>query len=186
MSAKAQRETAASRFIPYLPVSDDAGEARIPAAASHRLNIRAQSRARTSRSTGRGWSFGGVERGGLRRKLPYVAAVSPRAEASPGGVLSGRLSRAASWVSRDCLVRAQIFSQLLFVPLFLLLRRESRRPSRRVLIVFPLLALWANLHGAVVVGVALVAALGATELLREARKPKRSARALARAGALIV
>jgi hypothetical protein len=235
-----------------------------------------------------------------------VAAVSPRAEASPGGVLSGRLSRAASWISRDCLVlivfavvatiwsvdlrqalaadswlmllggreivahgiphhdalavishgrswidqqwlaqlgfyelyriggmglllrlnlivfmlplavalaaarrsgasparvllvavpaliltgtfvRAQIFSQLLFVPLFLLLRRESRRPSRRVLIVFPMLVLWANLHGAVVVGVALVAALGTTELLREARKPRRSTRALARAGALIV
>lgn len=73
-------------------------------------------------------------------------------------------------------VRAQVLSQVLFVPLFLLLLRESRRPSRRVLLAFPILVLWANLHGAVVVGAALVAALGASELLREARTSRRVAR----------
>jgi hypothetical protein len=235
-----------------------------------------------------------------------VAAVSPRAEASHEGALSGRLSRAASWVSRECLllvalatvatlwsldwtglfaadswlsllggrevvqhgiprhdalavlshgrdwidqqwlaqaifyelyriggnglllrldvvlfmvppalcawaarrrrasaarillvavpallltrtfVRAQLFSQLIFVPLFLLLLRESRRPSRRVLLAFPILVLWANLHGAVVVGAALVAALGATELVREARRARTVTPALGRAAALLV
>ena len=228
-----------------------------------------------------------------------VAAVSPRAEASPGGVLSGRLARAAAWISRESLllivfttiatiwsldltgavradtwltllggreitahgiprhdelaiisegrewvdqqwlaqlafyelhrlggmalllrlnlvlfmlplglalwagrrrgasparvllvaipallitgtfVRAQVFSQLLFVPLLLLLLRESGRPSRRVFLAFPVLALWANLHGAVVVGAALVAALGGSELLREVRGSRRLARPVA-------
>jgi len=66
-------------------------------------------------------------------------------------------------------LRAQLFSQLLFVVLFALLVRESRKPSRRVYLAFPLLVLWANLHGAVVVGAALVALLGACELA--ARRP---------------
>jgi hypothetical protein len=82
-------------------------------------------------------------------------------------------------------VRAQVLSQILFVPLFLLLLRESRRPSRRVLLAFPILLLWANLHGAVVVGAALVAALGASELLREARRSRRVTPAAARAAALL-
>jgi hypothetical protein len=83
-------------------------------------------------------------------------------------------------------VRAQLFSQLLFVPLFLLLLRESRRPSRRVLLAFPILVLWANLHGAVVVGAALVAALGAWELWREGRRARTVTPAVVRAAALLV
>jgi hypothetical protein len=82
-------------------------------------------------------------------------------------------------------VRAQVFSQLLFVLLFLLLLAESRRPSRRVLLAVPLLALWANLHGAVVIGAALTAALGAVEAGRWARGGSRRARELARPLALL-
>ena len=66
-------------------------------------------------------------------------------------------------------LRAQLFSQLAFVVLLALLVRESREPSRRVFLAFPLLVLWANLHGAVVVGAALVALLGVCELA--ARRP---------------
>lgn len=63
-----------------------------------------------------------------------------------------------------CAVRAQALSYLLFVPFFALLCRESRRPTRRVWLVLPLLALWANLHGAVLVAAALVGLLGLSEL----------------------
>src|SRR2546423_335750 len=73
-------------------------------------------------------------------------------------------------------LRAQLFSQLAFVVLLALLVRESREPSRRVFLAFPLLVLWANLHGAVVVGAALVALLGACELA--ARRPWPRAAAL--------
>jgi hypothetical protein len=56
--------------------------------------------------------------------------------------------------------RTQMFAYPLFAAVFLLLLRDARQPSRRVLLVFPLLALWANLHGSVVLGAALVSLRG--------------------------
>jgi hypothetical protein len=56
------------------------------------------------------------------------------------------------------IVRAQLFSLVLFCAALLLLRAESRKPSRRVWLLVPLIALWANLHGAVLVGLAIAAA----------------------------
>jgi hypothetical protein len=53
--------------------------------------------------------------------------------------------------------RAQLFSLALFPLTLLVLRRESRQPSRRVWLLVPLFALWSNLHGAVLVGVAVAA-----------------------------
>jgi hypothetical protein len=53
--------------------------------------------------------------------------------------------------------RNQLFSLLLFPLLLLLLERESETPSWRIWLAVPLLALWANLHGAVLVGYALLA-----------------------------
>jgi hypothetical protein len=55
-------------------------------------------------------------------------------------------------------VRAELFSLALFPLLVALLRAESRRPSRRIWLAVPLLALWANLHGGVLVGFAVAAA----------------------------
>jgi hypothetical protein len=49
-------------------------------------------------------------------------------------------------------VRAQMFSLPLFALLVVLLRAEARSPSRRVWLVVPLVALWSNLHGAVLAG----------------------------------
>jgi hypothetical protein len=54
-------------------------------------------------------------------------------------------------------VRAQLFSLALFPVLVLLLRSEAQRRSRRIWLVVPLLALWANLHGGVLVGFSVVA-----------------------------
>ena len=86
-----------------------------------------------------------------------------RRGASPARVVVVALP---AFLLTETFVRAQVLSQLLFVALFLLLVAESRRPSRRVLLVVPLLVVWANLHGAVVVGAALTALLGAVELVR--------------------
>jgi hypothetical protein len=55
-------------------------------------------------------------------------------------------------------VRSQLFSIAVFPLLVLLLRAEARRPSRRVWLVVPLIALWSNLHGAVLTGLAVAAA----------------------------
>jgi hypothetical protein len=48
--------------------------------------------------------------------------------------------------------RSQLFSLALFPLLLLLLRAEARAPSRRIWLLVPLIALWSNLHGAVLVG----------------------------------
>ena len=56
------------------------------------------------------------------------------------------------------IVRAQLFSLVLFCAALLLLRAESRRSSRRVWLLVPLIVLWANLHGGVLLGLAIAAA----------------------------
>jgi hypothetical protein len=58
--------------------------------------------------------------------------------------------------------RTQSFAYLLFVAVLYLLAADSRRPSPRVYLVLPLLALWGNLHGSVVLGAGLVVVRGIT------------------------
>ena len=48
--------------------------------------------------------------------------------------------------------RSQLFSLALFPLLVLLLRADARAPSGRIWLLVPLIALWSNLHGAVLVG----------------------------------
>ena len=52
-------------------------------------------------------------------------------------------------------VRAQMMSLPLFALLILILRCEHSKPSRRIWWVVPLVAVWGNLHGAVLVGIAV-------------------------------
>ncbi len=56
------------------------------------------------------------------------------------------------------IVRSQLFSLALFPLLVVLLRAEARHPSRRVWLLVPLVALWSNLHGGVLLGVAVAGA----------------------------
>jgi hypothetical protein len=83
---------------------------------------------------------------GLRRETEEGAAVA----AVLFFVLVGALP--AVLVARN-----QLFSLIAFALLLLLLEQESRVPSPRIWLAVPLLALWANLHGAVLVGFALLA-----------------------------
>jgi hypothetical protein len=64
-------------------------------------------------------------------------------------------------------VRAQTPALPLFaVTLWLLVDASRRGLRRRTLLVLPLLALWSNVHGSVVLGALLVVLLGLTELVR--------------------
>lgn len=54
------------------------------------------------------------------------------------------------------LARVQLFSLVLFPLLLTLLRADRRAPSRRVWLVLPLLALWSNLHGTALAGLAIL------------------------------
>jgi hypothetical protein len=62
-------------------------------------------------------------------------------------------------------IRAQVFTLPLFTGLLWLLATEARRPSRRAYLAFPLLVVWANLHGGVALGALLTMLLGAIELV---------------------
>jgi hypothetical protein len=84
--------------------------------------------------------------------------------------------------------RAQTYALPLFAALVWLLARDARVPDRRVLLVVPLLVLWANVHGSVLLASALVllrCAVGAgfavrARSVRDLRRPL----ALAAAAAL--
>jgi hypothetical protein len=101
----------------------------------------------------------------------------------------GGSARAATWVCLPVLVayypeasvlRPQSFAYPLFVAVLWLLVADSRAPSRRVFLVFPILALWANLHGSALLGAALVSLAGLVGLAEAGRaRPRRlSPRAL--------
>jgi hypothetical protein len=54
------------------------------------------------------------------------------------------------------IVRAQLFSLPLFALTALLLRTETRDASRRIWLAVPLVALWSNLHGGVLIGLVVL------------------------------
>jgi hypothetical protein len=86
----------------------------------------------------------------------------------------GASDRSVFWVAAATIptapwawqLRAQSLSYVLFVVVLGLLAADSARPSRRVWFVLPLLALWANIHGSVTLGVALTVVAGLVQLQR--------------------
>jgi hypothetical protein len=83
-------------------------------------------------------------------------------------------------------LRAQIPSYLLYGLITSLLLIDERHPSRRVFLVFPLLVVWANVHGSVVLGASLVTLRGVT-LAASALRAHRPARSwLPRVGAFLL
>lgn len=68
------------------------------------------------------------------------------------------------------LARVQLFSLVLFPALVALTRAEARRPSSRIWLALPLLALWSNLHGAVLSGLPVLYAYLAFHRARTDRR----------------
>jgi hypothetical protein len=115
-------------------------------------------------------AFDGLERGlgdrglmiaqllAVALALWVLARDATRDGAGADGVCAALLLAAAGAFPSLAIIRVQLFSLPLFAVLVALLRSEARAPSRRVWLAPALLALWANLHGAVLVGlgVALV------------------------------
>lgn len=83
-------------------------------------------------------------------------------------------------------VRTQDLAVGLFVAVAALLSADSRGTSRRVYWCLPLLALWANLHGTVSLGVVLVVARGLTLAIERRRRLRHDARAWLRPALLIL
>jgi hypothetical protein len=110
------------------------------------------------------WAVGQV--GGLRTALAFQALVTAAAYAiCARHALSRGASPAATFVCGVAgfglgapffTLRPQMFSLLGFAALLVLLSDDVRSPSKRVFWALPILVLWANLHGAMVLGVGLV------------------------------
>jgi hypothetical protein len=78
--------------------------------------------------------------------------------AEPAGIAVALLLAGVGALPSLAIARVQLFSIALFPVLVALLRAESRRPSRRVWLVVPLIAVWSNLHGAALLGEGIVLA----------------------------
>jgi hypothetical protein len=97
-----------------------------------------------------------------------TVALDARADgARSGSVVTAMALAALGALPSLGVARVQMFSLVLFPLLIALLRAEARRPSRRIWLALPLLALWSNLHGAALAGVAVLYAYLALRRFRE-------------------
>jgi hypothetical protein len=83
-------------------------------------------------------------------------------------------------------IRTQVFAYPLFVITLWLLATSVRRPSRRVVFVFPILILWANLHGSATLGAGIAVLYGLTTLIAAARTRAVTRPVIARGAAFVV
>jgi hypothetical protein len=107
--------------------------------------------------------------------LLLLALGARRLGGSDAGTAAVLVLVAAGSLPALVVVRLQLLSLIPFALLLLLLRREHERPSWRVWLLVPLVAAWSNLHGAVLMGVAVA---GAYLLLSRARRDPRTALAV--------
>jgi hypothetical protein len=100
---------------------------------------------------------------GLAGTLALALVAARRLGGSPRAVAAvaaaGTLLAPWAWQ-----LRTQSLVYPLFVAVLWLLAADARRGSARVLLVLPLLVLWANVHGSVLVGAGLAAAAGIVAL----------------------
>ena len=63
-------------------------------------------------------------------------------------------------------IRAQMLALPFYTAILWLLASQARHPTRRIWLAFPLLALWANVHGSAALGALLLSLLGVYEIAR--------------------
>jgi hypothetical protein len=130
----------------------------------------------------------GLERVGGLRLVLFAHAVLATAGLTAAALLArrrGASARSVTWLMLPVLVayfpgasvaRPQSLTYLLFVALLALLIADEDDPSRRVFLTLPILVLWANLHGSVVLAVAVVSGYGLLALVRGLRRDTRTER----------
>jgi hypothetical protein len=123
--------------------------------------------------------------GGLRLVLLFHAGLVTLGLAGAAALARrmGGSARSATWVALPVLVafwpgaaimRPQSFAYALFVGVLWLVLDDLRQHSWRVYFVLPLLVLWANLHGSVLVGSALVSGYALVEIAESLWQKPRS------------
>jgi hypothetical protein len=117
--------------------------------------------------------YGSVALGGLELALFFHAALVAGTFVAVLALArwQGASVRATAWIAVPAVIpfvsgswqlRAQSLAFPLFVAVLWLLIADRRNPSRRAYLVLPLLILWANIHGSIVLGSAVVALYGLT------------------------
>jgi hypothetical protein len=121
------------------------------------------------------WRAGGV------KLVLLVHAIFVTSGIVAAGLLGRRLggtARSVTWVAIPAIIayypvasvmRPQTFAFPLFMATLWLVLVDARQPSRRVFLTLPLLALWANLHGSVLLGAGLVSLAGAVAIIQQRR-----------------
>lgn len=121
------------------------------------------------------WRIGGVK---LALLVHAVLVTSGIAGAAWITRVRGVSALSITWVAIPVLVayypvasvmRPQSFAFPLFAATLWLVLSDARRPSRRVFAVLPLLVLWTNLHGSVVLGAMIVALAGLVSMVQQRR-----------------
>ena len=107
-----------------------------------------------------------------------------RADARDAAAAVGLVAIVVAAPATFLVVRVQLFSLALFPVLLVLVRREAGFRTGRIWLAVPLLALWANLHGGVLVGYAMLTAY--LVLHRARRAPVETAALLAASSAALV
>lgn len=127
------------------------------------------------------WRAGGVKLALLVHALLVTSGIAGAAAIARA---RGATARSVTWVAIPVFVayvpvasvlRTQSFAFPLFVATLWFVLDDARRPSRRVFATLPLLILWANLHGSVLLGAMLVSLAGLVAMLRERRPTGHSA-----------
>ena len=115
---------------------------------------------------------------GVANLLALAAAVAAARRAGASARVTAFVAVIAfASVSANPRVQTLVFP--LFVWLVILISRDSRVPSRRVLLTLPLLVLWANVHGSVVLAAGLVSLYGLVLAVRRQRPATAAALLLA-------
>jgi len=125
------------------------------------------------------WRVGGITLVLLAHAFLAIAALTGAALIARR---HGASARSVTWIAIPAFVafypvaivmRTQSFALVLFVATLWLLLDDARRPSWRVFWTLPVIVLWANVHGSVLLGAGLVALAGLVTLARERRASAR-------------
>lgn len=125
------------------------------------------------------WRLGGIKLAMLAHAL---LATSGLVGAALIAKKHGATARSVTWIAILAMIayypvaavmRTQAFAFPLFAATLWLTLDDARRPSRRVFATLPLLVLWANLHGSVLLGCGLVALAGLVSMVKDRRPSTR-------------
>jgi hypothetical protein len=121
------------------------------------------------------WRIGGIKLALLVHALLVTSGIAGAALIARA---RGASALSVTWVAIPVLIayypvasvmRPQTFAFPLFAATLWLVLSEARRPSRRVFLTLPLLVLWTNLHGSVLLGAMLVSLAGLVSMVPDRR-----------------